>query len=78
MGDIVSRVGIAQSGVSRHLRILQGAEDPDVPWQHAFALAHRLPAEDVVLTMIQDGDHRLSRETDVALLIDTVARTATQ
>ena len=32
------------------VRILQGAQDPDVPWQHAFALAHRLPAEDVVLT----------------------------
>src|SRR6185295_8100855 len=43
------------------VRILQGAQDPDVPWQHAFALAHRLPAEDVVLTMIQDGDHRRSR-----------------
>src|SRR5882724_2696363 len=43
------------------VRILQGAQDPDVPWQHAFALAHRLPSDDVVLTMIQDGDHRLSR-----------------
>src|SRR5450631_1735542 len=32
------------------VRILQGAQDPDVPWQHAFALAHRLPADDVVLT----------------------------
>ncbi|HEY5126664.1 MAG TPA: alpha/beta hydrolase, partial [Bradyrhizobium sp.] len=42
------------------VRILQGAQDPDVPWQHAFALAHRLPSDDVVLTMIQDGDHRLS------------------
>src|SRR6266702_1260291 len=40
------------------VRILQGAQDPDVPWQHAFALAHRLPSDDVVLTMIQDGDHR--------------------
>ena len=47
------------------VRILQGAQDPDVPWQHAFALAHRLPADDVVLTMIQDGDHRLSRPQDV-------------
>ena len=27
------------------VRILQGAQDPDVPWQHAFALAHRLPAK---------------------------------
>jgi pimeloyl-ACP methyl ester carboxylesterase len=54
------------------VRILQGAQDPDVPWQHAFALAHRLPAEDVVLTMIQDGDHRLSRPQDIARIIAAV------
>ena len=55
------------------VRILQGAQDADVPWQHAFDLAHRLPADDVVLTMIQDGDHRLSRPQDLARLIATVA-----
>jgi pimeloyl-ACP methyl ester carboxylesterase len=55
------------------VRILQGAQDPDVPWQHAFALAHRLPADDVVLTMIQDGDHRLSRPQDIARIIAAVA-----
>jgi pimeloyl-ACP methyl ester carboxylesterase len=55
------------------VRILQGAQDPDVPWQHAFALAHRLPADDVVLTMIQDGDHRLSRPQDIAQMIAAVA-----
>src|ERR1700742_4567619 len=55
------------------VRILQGAQDPDVPWKHAFALAQRLPAEDVVLTMIQDGDHRLSRPQDIARIIAAVA-----
>jgi pimeloyl-ACP methyl ester carboxylesterase len=55
------------------VRILQGAQDPDVPWRHAFALAHRLPSEDVVLTMIQDGDHRLSRPQDIARIIAAVA-----
>jgi pimeloyl-ACP methyl ester carboxylesterase len=55
------------------VRILQGAQDPDVPWQHAFALAHRLPADDVVLTVIQDGDHRLSRPQDIARIIAAVA-----
>jgi pimeloyl-ACP methyl ester carboxylesterase len=54
------------------VRILQGAQDPDVPWQHAFALAHRLPCDDVVLTMIQDGDHRLSRPQDIARIIAAV------
>jgi pimeloyl-ACP methyl ester carboxylesterase len=55
------------------VRILQGAQDPDVPWRHAFALVHRLPADDVVLTMIQDGDHRLSRPQDIARMIAAVA-----
>jgi pimeloyl-ACP methyl ester carboxylesterase len=55
------------------VRILQGALDPDVPWQHAFALAHRLPADDVVLTVVQDGDHRLSRPQDIARIIAAVA-----
>jgi pimeloyl-ACP methyl ester carboxylesterase len=55
------------------VHIVQGAQDPDVPWQHALALAHRLPAEDVVLTMIQDGDHRLSRPQDIARILAAVA-----
>jgi len=55
------------------VRILQGAQDPDVPWQHAFALAQRLPSDDVVLTMIQDGDHRLSRPQDIARITAAVA-----
>ena len=55
------------------VRILQGARDPDVPWQHAFALAHRLPSDDVVLTMIQDGDHRLSRPQDIGRILAAVA-----
>ena len=55
------------------VRILQGAQDPDVPWKHAFTLAQRLPAEDVVLTMIQDGDHRLSRPQDITRILAAVA-----
>jgi pimeloyl-ACP methyl ester carboxylesterase len=54
------------------VRILQGAQDPDVPWQHAFALTSQLPSDDVVLTLIQDGDHRLSRPQDIARLITAV------
>ena len=55
------------------VHILQGAQDPDVPWKHAFALVHRLPADDVVLTMIQDGDHRLSRPQDIARILAAIA-----
>ncbi|RED38693.1 pimeloyl-ACP methyl ester carboxylesterase [Rhodopseudomonas thermotolerans] len=54
------------------VRILQGRQDEDVPWRHAFALAERLPTEDVVLTMIQDGDHRLSRPQDIARMLAAV------
>jgi pimeloyl-ACP methyl ester carboxylesterase len=60
-------------GVGCPVHILQGAQDPDVPWQHAFALTQRLPTDDVVLTMIQDGDHRLSRPQDIARIIAAVA-----
>jgi pimeloyl-ACP methyl ester carboxylesterase len=63
----------SQIDVGCPVRILQGTQDPDVPWKHAFALAHRLPSEDVVLTMIQDGDHRLSRPQDIARIIAAVA-----
>jgi pimeloyl-ACP methyl ester carboxylesterase len=55
------------------VRILQGVEDPDVPWQHAKALVARLASDDVVLTLIKDGDHRLSRPEDIERLIQAVA-----
>ena len=55
------------------VRILQGVEDPDVPWQHAKALVARLARDDVVLTLIKDGDHRLSRPADIERMIRAVA-----
>jgi pimeloyl-ACP methyl ester carboxylesterase len=55
------------------VRILQGVEDPDVPWQHAKALLARLARDDVVLTLIKDGDHRLSRPEDIERMIRAVA-----
>jgi pimeloyl-ACP methyl ester carboxylesterase len=58
------------------VRILQGAKDEDVPWQHAFKLTHSLPSDDVVLTLIQDGDHRLSRPQDIARIHATVKEVA--
>ncbi|QDL99925.1 alpha/beta hydrolase [Rhodopseudomonas palustris] len=54
------------------VRILQGKQDEDVPWRHAFELAERLPTDDVVLTMIQDGDHRLSRPQDITRMLAAV------
>ncbi|MEQ9504960.1 MAG: alpha/beta hydrolase [Hyphomonas sp.] len=55
------------------VRILQGMQDPDVPWGHALALASALTAADLVLTLVKDGDHRLSRDEDIARLIAACA-----
>lgn len=58
------------------VRILQGREDPDVPWTHALELANAIRSQDVVFTLIKDGDHRLSRPQDIARLLAAVAETA--
>jgi hypothetical protein len=50
------------------VRILQGGADPDVPWRHALDLALALKSDDVVFSLIRDGDHRLSRPEDLARL----------
>jgi pimeloyl-ACP methyl ester carboxylesterase len=55
------------------VRILQGVQDPDVPWQHTVELTARFARDDVVLTLIKDGDHRLSRPEDIERLIAAVA-----
>jgi pimeloyl-ACP methyl ester carboxylesterase len=55
------------------VRILQGVQDPDVPWNHAAELVSRIAREDVVLTLVKDGDHRLSRPEDIERLIAAVA-----
>jgi pimeloyl-ACP methyl ester carboxylesterase len=55
------------------VRVLQGVQDPDVPWQHAVELTARFAQDDVVLTLVKDGDHRLSRPEDIERLIAAVA-----
>ncbi|MGX5800768.1 alpha/beta hydrolase [Bradyrhizobium sp. Arg314] len=50
------------------VHILQGLADPDVPSGHALKLASMLPADDVTLSLIPDGDHRLSRPGDLEML----------
>jgi pimeloyl-ACP methyl ester carboxylesterase len=54
------------------VRLLQGQEDPDVPWELALRLAAQIAGTDVQLTLIKDGDHRLSRPQDLALLERTL------
>jgi pimeloyl-ACP methyl ester carboxylesterase len=55
------------------VRILQGGDDPDVPWRHALELAQGLKSRDVVFSLIKDGDHRLSRPQDIVRLVAAVA-----
>jgi hypothetical protein len=58
------------------VRILQGGADPDVPWRHALELAQAIKGDDVVFSLIKDGDHRLSRPLDIERLtaaLDEVA-----
>ncbi|SNS98959.1 alpha/beta fold hydrolase [Sphingopyxis indica] len=59
------------------VRLLHGQEDGDVPPEISLTLAAALASADVQVTLVKGGDHRLSRESDIALLIDTVARLAT-
>ncbi len=54
------------------VRILQGMLDPDVPWQHAMKLVSCLAQDDVAMTLVKDGDHRLSRPEDIERLLKTV------
>jgi pimeloyl-ACP methyl ester carboxylesterase len=62
--------GLIEPGCPVH--ILQGVQDPDVPWRHAIELVSRFARDDVVLTLIKDGDHRLARPEDIARLLSAV------
>jgi pimeloyl-ACP methyl ester carboxylesterase len=55
------------------VRLLHGMLDPDVPWQTALRLAEKLESPDVQTILIKDGEHRLSRPQDIALLLRTLA-----
>lgn len=58
------------------VHILQGVQDTDVPWRHALDLMARFSRDDVVLTLVKDGDHRLSRPEDIERLLSAVAEFA--
>ena len=52
--------------------ILQGMADPDVPWGHAMRLMESLAGDPATITLIKDGDHRLSRPQDLAALAKAI------
>jgi pimeloyl-ACP methyl ester carboxylesterase len=55
------------------VRLIHGMRDDDVPWEISRRLVDALRSRDVHLTLVKDGDHRLSREQDIALLLRTAA-----
>ena len=56
------------------VRILQGMRDTDVPWRHALRFAEAIEGGDVRITLVKDGDHRLSRPQDISLLTAELSR----
>jgi len=54
------------------VRLLHGMLDPDVPWRTSLALAEKLESRDVAVTLVKDGDHRLSTDENLALLMHTL------
>ena len=54
------------------VRLVQGQADADVPWHHTVHLAGLLRSADVQTWLVKDGDHRLSRDTDIALIVRAV------
>ncbi len=68
-----NRVLGARIGFDGPVRLLHGQADRDVPWAVSLRLAEALRSDDVRVTLIKDGDHRLSRDADIALLLAAIA-----
>ena len=67
------RLTHAPIGIDCPVRLLHGQADPDVPWAWSLRLADLIRSADVQTLLVKDGDHRLSRECDLALLLSVVA-----
>jgi pimeloyl-ACP methyl ester carboxylesterase len=67
-----NRLMFGEIAIDVPTRLLQGMRDPDVPWHRTGRLAELLRSADVQCWLVKDGDHRLSRDSDIALLIRAV------
>jgi pimeloyl-ACP methyl ester carboxylesterase len=63
--------GLIDTGCPVH--ILQGMKDPDVPYRHALKIMEKIVSGDAILTLIRDGDHRLSRPEDLERICTSVS-----
>ncbi len=64
-----SRVMFGTIPIDGPVRLVQGQADPDVPWHRTVRLGEMLRSADVQTLLIKDGDHRLSRDIDIALIV---------
>lgn len=56
------------------IHLLHGQRDDEVPWETALMIADRVISDNVTVTLIKDGDHRLNREEDLQKLLDAVEK----
>jgi alpha-beta hydrolase superfamily lysophospholipase len=61
-------------GFAGPVRLLHGQSDEDVPWELSLALVEKLASRNIELTLIKEGDHRLSADTEIERLLKTVER----
>jgi pimeloyl-ACP methyl ester carboxylesterase len=66
---LLLRAPLAYEG---RVRLLQGMQDKDVPWQWSLKIAETLTTPDAQVVLVKDGDHRLSRDADILLLTQTL------
>jgi pimeloyl-ACP methyl ester carboxylesterase len=66
------RIGAASLDPGRPVHIVHGLQDPDVPWEHTLDLVAHLSGDWTRVTAVPDGEHRLSRPADLALLLEII------
>jgi pimeloyl-ACP methyl ester carboxylesterase len=69
-------IGATPFDPGRPVHILHGLQDPDVPWEHTLDLVAHLSGDWTRVAAVPDGEHRLSRPQDIALLLDTIKAVA--
>ena len=47
------------------VRLIHGKQDVDIDWTKSVQLMERVASNDVLLTLVKEGDHRLSRPQDL-------------
>jgi pimeloyl-ACP methyl ester carboxylesterase len=65
-------IGAAPLDPGRPVHIVHGLQDPDVPWEHTLDLVAHLSGDWTRVTAVPDGEHRLSRPQDLALLLEII------